>query len=86
MAEILFLAAAVIALAAMGLSLIRVIIGPTKSDRAVGLDAMTIISIALFAYIAFAAGRVIYLDVGMLYALVSFLGVVALARYLERGI
>jgi multicomponent Na+:H+ antiporter subunit F len=82
----LFLAAALIALAAMGLSLIRVIIGPTKSDRAVGLDAMTIISIGLFAYIAYAAGRVIYLDVAMVYALVSFLGVVALARYLERGI
>jgi multicomponent Na+:H+ antiporter subunit F len=31
-------------------------------------------------------GRHIYLDVALVYALLSFLGVIAVARYLERGL
>ncbi|NBB89760.1 MAG: hypothetical protein GVY23_00970 [Spirochaetes bacterium] len=52
----------------------------------VGLDGLTVIAISFLAYLAAAGGRVIYLDVALVYGLVSFLGVVALARYLERGL
>jgi multicomponent Na+:H+ antiporter subunit F len=31
------------------------------------------------------AGRAIYIDVALVYGLVSFLGVIALARFIERG-
>lgn len=64
----------------------RLVVGPTTADRAVALDGMTIISISLIGLIAHLFGRTIYLDVAMIYALVSFLGIVALARYLERGL
>jgi len=74
-----------IAFLAMILLFIRLIVGPTVIDRGIALDTLTIISVALIAYIAVFTGRVIYLDVAMVYALLSFLGVVALARYLERG-
>jgi len=47
---------------------------------------MTIIAISIIVYLAAVSGRVIYLDVAMVYGLVSFLGVVAVARYLERGL
>ena len=56
------------------------------ADRVVSLDVMTIISISIIVYIGSLAGRIIYLDVAMVYALISFLGVVAVARYLERGL
>jgi multicomponent Na+:H+ antiporter subunit F len=46
---------------------------------------MTIISISLIVFISAMAKRIIYLDVAMVYALISFIGVVAVARYLERG-
>jgi len=52
----------------------------------VALDAMTIAGISVIVMIAVFAGRVIYLDVAMVYALLSFLGVIAVARYLERGL
>lgn len=65
---------------------VRLLVGPTALDRAVGLDSLTVISVSLMATIALMAGRSIYLDVTLVYALVSFLGVVALARYLERGL
>ncbi|HDR90910.1 MAG TPA: cation:proton antiporter [candidate division Zixibacteria bacterium] len=66
--------------------MIRTVIGPTSADRAVALDAMTIITISLIVYIARLAERMIYLDVALVYALISFLSVLALARYLEKGV
>jgi len=68
------------------LSALRLLLGPTGPDRAVALDSLTITSVSLIAVIGLMAARTIYLDVALVYALVSFLGVVALARYLERGL
>ena len=86
MAETLFTVATGFVLAAIILATIRLLVGPTGPDRAVALDAMTIIAVSLMASVALVAGRSVYLDVALVYALVSFLGVVALARYLERGL
>jgi multicomponent Na+:H+ antiporter subunit F len=74
------------ALAAIILSLVRLIKGPTTADRTVALDTMTIVSISLIVFIATLTRRIIYYDVAMVYALLSFIGVVAIARYLERGL
>ncbi len=86
MADTLILIAGYIALASLAISFIRMILGPTTADRVVALDAMTIISISLIAFIASRSMRIIYLDVATVYALISFLGVIAVARYIERGI
>lgn len=85
MADIIYNIAAYIALAAVVLAFFRMLKGPTIADRIISLDAMTIISISLIVYISAMAKRIIYLDVAMVYALISFIGVVAVARYLERG-
>ncbi len=68
------------------LSTLRMIKGPSMADRAVALDTFTVISISLIVLIACLSGRVIFLDVGMVYAILSFIGVVAVARYLEGGL
>lgn len=86
MAELIFLTAVGIALLAVVISFVRLLIGPTAADRTVALDGMTIISISIIAAAAFLLGRFIYLDVALIYALISFLGVVAVARFLERGL
>lgn len=86
MGNILLTVAVGFVLLSIVLAAIRLLLGPTGPDRAVALDALTIISVSLMAAIALQAGRSIYLDVTLVYALVSFLGVVALARYLERGL
>lgn len=86
MANIIYNTAAIITLVSIGIAFIRMIIGPTVADRAVALDAMTIIAISLIVFIAYYSNRIIYLDIAMVYALISFVGVVAIARYLERGI
>lgn len=86
MGNILFSIAVVFVLASIVLAALRGVLGPTAADRAVALDAVTIVSVSLMAAIALMAGRSIYLDVALVYALVSFLGIVALARYMERGL
>ena len=86
MANILFLSAGAIALAAVVISFFRLILGPSVADRAVALDGMTIISISIITAAAFFLGRIIYIDVALVYALISFLGIIAIARFIERGI
>ena len=67
-------------------ALARFIKGPTSSDRVVAFDVLTIVSITFIALAALGEDRVIYLDVALVYALLSFLGVIVFARYLERGL
>ncbi len=86
MADLIYNIAAIIALTGMVLSFARLILGPTIADRAVALDGMTIIAISLIVFIAYYSNRVIYLDVAIVYGLISFIGIIAIARYLERGI
>jgi multicomponent Na+:H+ antiporter subunit F len=85
MAEMLVYLAATLAGIAFLLALWRFLVGPTAADRVVAFDVLTIVSVTGIALVALAAGRGIYLDVALIYALLSFLGVIAVARYLERG-
>lgn len=85
MADMLFNTAAIIMLLSMVMAVFRLLAGPTAADRAVALDGMTVIALSFIGWIALQSGRIIYLDVALVYGLISFVGVVALARYVERG-
>jgi len=75
-----------IATAGVVLAMFRFTIGPTSADRTVALDTLTVISISMIALIGLFAERVIYLDVAMIYGILSFIGVIAIARYIEGGL
>jgi len=60
--------------------------GPTAPDRAVAVDTMTTITTALLVLLASNFERYVYLDVALVYAVLSFIGLVAIARFLEKGI
>lgn len=75
-----------IMLVAIILSLIRFIKGPCYTDRVISFDVMTISSLSIIAVIAYLTNRVIYLDIAMVYGILSFLGVLTVARYLEKGL
>jgi multicomponent Na+:H+ antiporter subunit F len=65
---------------------IRLIKGETETDRVIAIDLLTIVSLSIIVLVAHFAGRFIYVDVAIVYGLLSFLGVLAVARYLERGL
>jgi len=68
------------------LCLLRMIKGPTAPDRAVALDTSMTVTTALLVLIGLVLQRQIYLDVSLVYAVLTFIGSVAIARYLEGGI
>ena len=67
------------------MAIIRVIIGPTAPDRVVGLDTINTIVIVSMVIFGLAAGSVIYIDVAIVYALLSFISTLFIAKYLEGG-
>lgn len=75
--------AAMIAGVAFLLALGRFVLGPTAADRIVAFDVLTVISISFIVLAALSENRGVYLDVAIVYALLSFLGVIAVARYFE---
>jgi multicomponent Na+:H+ antiporter subunit F len=84
--EITIIISALLIFFSIVFGIIRLVIGPETVDRVVAIDLLTIVTIALIALLAHQAERYIYLDVALVYGLLSFLGVLAVARYLERGI
>jgi multicomponent Na+:H+ antiporter subunit F len=85
MSTILIVYVAIIG-AGIFLSLLRMLLGPTASDRAVAVDTITTTVVSLLVLLGFIFQRYIYLDVSLVYSVLSFVGLVALARFLERGI
>ena len=86
MAEKILLVAAVLIFLGVAFSVLRLILGRTVIDRVVAVDTLTVVSISLIALYAHIAGRSIYLDVALVYGVLSFLAVLAVARYLEQGL
>ena len=85
MADAILLIAAVLIFFSVVFGVLRLVIGRTVVDRVAALDMLTIVSISLIALYAHVSGRFIYLDVALVYGVLSFLAVLAVARYLERG-
>lgn len=86
MAEIIIQIAAVLIFLAILLGVIRLVLGRTLVDRIVAIDMLTVISISIIALYAHVSGRFVYLDVALVYGLLSFLAVLAIARFLEKGL
>lgn len=82
---ILTIAVSIIMLS-MAIALYRFVKGPNSADRLVAFDVMTISSVAMIGIIAKMAGRIIYLDIALVYALLSFLAVIIIAKYQEKSL
>ncbi len=71
---------------AMLLGLVRFFIGPSVVDRVIAFDSLTISSLAIIGVIALIANRMIYMDVAIVYGLLSFMGVIVVAKYIQKGL
>ncbi len=68
------------------LCLFRLMRGPTPADRAVAVDTLGILIVGFCAVLSISTGRDWYIDIAIAWALQSFIGALALAKYLEgRG-
>ena len=69
----------------MALVFIRLVRGPRAADRIVSLDLISVLIVAFLGAYAVHAKYTSFLDVAIAYALIAFLGTVALSRYLLRS-
>jgi len=68
------------------LCLYRIARGPTAPDRTVAIDILGIVIVGFCALLAVLTGKDFFINIAITWALVSFIGTVALAKYLEgRG-
>jgi multicomponent Na+:H+ antiporter subunit F len=63
--------------------LFRILRGPTAPDRAVSLDILGTLIVGFCAILSISTGRPWYIDIAIAWALQSFIGSLALAKYLE---
>lgn len=66
--------------------MVRLSIGPTPADRAVALDTINTLVVATMVLLGAAFDLVVLLDVALVYALLSYVGTLYIARYLEGGL
>lgn len=65
------------------LCLYRIGLGPTSADRVVAVDILGIMIVGFCAVLTISTRRTWYLDIGIAWALQSFISTLALAKYLE---
>lgn len=68
------------------LILYRIVVGPSNADRAVGLDTIGMGIMGLAALFAIILNSVNFNDVILLIAILLFLGTLAIAKFLEKGV
>ena len=85
MSTTFFLGIAVAILVAVALSLYRVVTGPTILDRIIGVNVIGTKTITVIVLTGFLFERAdLFIDIAFLYALINFIGALALSRYFER--
>ena len=82
--NIILIISGILTAAAVILALVRFLKGPTVYDRIAAIDVMTLITTAVLVFLAVMYKRGYYLDVAIVYSILSFIGVVAFARFMER--
>ncbi len=85
-AQIILQIAGGIILLALLLIFLRFVIGPTFTNRVIAFDTMTVGSLGLIALIAVIEQRQIYLDVNIIYGLLSFIAVIVIGKYIEKSL
>ena len=68
--------------ALMLLAMVRLVKGPTSADRVVALDAINTLVVAAMIVLGVVFRQFIFIDVAIIYALLSFVGTLYIAKYL----
>jgi multicomponent Na+:H+ antiporter subunit F len=81
----MFIVAALAILGAMALAMTRALLGPTVYDRVLAVNMFGTKTVLMIAVLGFLAGRPDFLDLALLYALINFVGTLAVLKFFEYG-
>ena len=81
----IYAVAALAVLVTMGLALTRALLGPTVYDRILAVNMFGTKTVLLIAVFAFVSRRTDIIDIAIIYALINFIGVIAVLKLVEQG-
>ncbi len=81
----MFVAATLALLVTMALALTRALLGPTIYDRVLAVNSFGTKTVLLIAVFGFLTGRPEFLDISLIYALINFIGTIAVLKFLKFG-
>ena len=79
----MFSAATVAILLVMAMALARAVLGPSVYDRIMAVNAFGTLTVALIAVFGFLTDRPEFLDIALVYALINFIGTIAVTKYVQ---
>lgn len=80
----MYTAASIAIFITMGLALIRALRGPSVYDRVLAVNLFGTKTVLLLSVVAFLYGRPDFLDLALAYALINFIGVLAVLQFFEN--
>jgi multicomponent Na+:H+ antiporter subunit F len=81
----MFAVASVAILVTMALAMARALLGPTVYDRVLAVNMFGTKTVLIIAVLGFLTGRPDFLDLALLYALINFIGTLAVLKFFEFG-
>lgn len=79
----MYIAVTIALLITMALTLARALMGPTLFDRLLAVNSFGTKTVLLIAVYGFMTGRPDFLDIGLVYALINFVGTIAVLKFFE---
>lgn len=86
MIDLILKTALVLFMMAIGLSLFRVIKGPSLPDRAIALDTIGVNLISAIAIVSIVLKTKAFLEAILILGILAFIGTIAFSKYIERGV
>lgn len=81
----IFIAMTIALLVAIALVLVRAILGPTIYDRVLAVNSIGTKIVLLIPVYGFLTNRPDFIDIALAYALINFIGTIAILKYFEYG-
>lgn len=81
----MFSAVTIALIIAMALALVRAIVGPTLYDRILSVNMFGTKTVLILAAVGFLYGRPEFLDIALAYALINFIGTIAVLKFFKYG-
>lgn len=72
-------------LAGIAMALFRAFAGPNVFDRVLAVNTIGTKTVLLIALLGFVMGRPDFLDIALLYALMNFIGTIAVLKWVKYG-
>ncbi len=81
----MFTAATAAIVVTMALALVRSFLGPTLYDRILAVNMFGTKTVLMISVLGFLMGRPEFLDIALVYALINFVGTIAMLKYFKYG-